>query len=413
MELKIKDRLLHRSAAPKVEAPNVPVVEATLAEPAVKDLGKDVWVPSDDTGEIPKPEVAGKHSFIEKALGFVVHHLDKHGNTTDRMPTATGQSGEWLVFLNHTHSTLWDGKVSLGDMIKTATAEGVDAMAITDHNTMRGAATPEFQNAPITMIKGEEWGAYREIGEEVLGHAGLLGMEGMHNIPPHSSIDQMLAEATSRKATIIINHPFNKGNSWHQAKPDPRANGIEVWNHLWYGFEPIMPNDKARDWWNEALVEGHRFTAIGGTDSHGNAYDELNHPVNLVLARENTPEAILQAVRDGHVTVMHDAHAARMVLEADDNGDGVYETVQGDALHAHDVHRTHMRVRVLGGEGQTVEFYGKRGLLTTAKVASNDATLPLDVVAMPGQQDFVRAELKKHPGKTWSMTAISNPIYLQ
>lgn len=331
-----------------------------------------------------------------------------------RVAPPDGRSGEWIVFANHTHSSFsHDAKKPVSEMIREAKAAGVDALALTDHDTMDGTQTPEFQNEKgLIMVKGMEWGALRENGETVLGHAGLLGLSGTSNIPTAATLDQMLSEATERGATIIVNHPFTRGNSWAADKPDPRVSAIEVWNQWWYLVNPQIHNDRARDWWQESLVEGRQITAVGGADYHGHFYNRIDAPCNYVFVRDRSQAGILEAIREGRVTVMANASAARLVLEADD-GSGEFSAMSGDVLTASAEHRVRFRAVVVGGKGKTVEFYGNRGLLTTVPVTSDDAVATYEAISLPGQQDFVRAELKAHPGHAWSMTAIANPIYLR
>lgn len=329
-----------------------------------------------------------------------------------RPAAPVGRSGEWILFANHVHSAYWDGKKPLTELIRLAKKAGLDAMTLTDHNTMQGCESPEFTSEKeLVMVKGMEWGAWREKGETVLGHANLLGMTGTESLPTGAPIETMLGLATERNATVIANHPFAKGNAWAQPKPDARIHAVEVWNHWWMLANPIIHNHDALGWWHQALVDGRRLTAVGGTDSHGHWYDQIDHPVNLVFVTARSPEAILAAIRAGHVSVLADTGSARLVLEADQDGDGNYETLSGDVVTA----RPGLRVRahVMGGKGKKVVFYGKDGVLKTVKISSAEAYVDVDASPLLGKAGFVRAELRTSPERSWSMTAIANPIYLR
>lgn len=337
--------------------------------------------------------------------------LDPTDNVPVRQRPAAPASrrGEWILFANHTHSAYWDGKKSLKELIALGKKAGLDALDLTDHNTMKGTESPEFNSErDLLMVKGMEWGAWREKGETVLGHANLLGMTGTESLPTGAPIDQMLGLATARHATIIVNHPFAKGNAWAQPKPDPRVHAVEVWNHWWMLASPLIHNNDALGWWHQALVEGRHLTAVGGTDSHGHWYDNVDKPVNLVFVTERTPEALMAAIREGHVSVLADTGSARLVLEADQDGDGRYETLSGDT--ATPTPSLRIRAHVMGGKGKQVVFYSKQGRIKTVKVTSAEAYLDVDASQVAG---FVRAELRAHPDRFWSMTAIANPIYLR
>jgi hypothetical protein len=262
------------------------------------------------------------------------------------------------------------------------------------------------------MVKGMEWNAWREKGEEVVGHAGLLGMKGEEGIRSGFGLDEMLAEAARRDATIVINHPFTKGNAWAQAKPDPRAHAIEVWNGWWYRLKPIIQNDKALAWWDDALREGRKLAAVAGTDNHGHFYDDVARNVNMVFAETPDEAGILKGIREGRVVITQSPTSARLYLEADADGDGTYEAMIGDEVPRPASGKLAIRARVLGGKGKKVVFYTKAGRVGIAEATSADASVPFTATVAPGA-DFVRAELRQSPRLPWSMTAIANPIYVR
>jgi hypothetical protein len=315
---------------------------------------------------------------------------------------------------NHNHSTYWDGKKPLTVMQQEAYLHGLDAFALTDHNTMRGALSPEFQAPPyhLTMVKGMEWNAFREHGEEVVGHATLLGLRGNENIKTGFGLDNMLAEATRREATIIINHPFTVNNVWKQSKPDARVHGIEVWNGWWARVKPIINNDKALAWWENSLKEGRRLTALAGTDNHGQWYDDIARNVNMVFAETTDEAGILAGIRAGRVTISQSPTSGRVYLEADANRDGQFEAMMGDAVARPAGGRLAVRVHVLGGKGKKVVLYTAAGRLGIYDVREDAQTITVDAPLRSGP-DYVRAELRRFPRNSASMTAISNPIYVQ
>lgn len=329
-------------------------------------------------------------------------------------PTPPGRKGAWLAFSNHNHSTYWDGKKPLTVMQQEAYLRNLDAFALTDHNTMRGAGSHEFQAPPpgLIMVKGMEWNAFREKGEAVVGHACLLGMQGDEGIPTGHGLDDMLAEASSRDATIVINHPFTKNNLWAQPKADRRAHAIEVWNGWWYRVKPFIQNDRALAWWDDSLREGRRLTAVSGTDNHGQWYDDIARNVNMVFAETPDQAGILAGIRQGRVTITQSPTSGRLYLEADADGDGVYEAMMGDELPRPASGKLAIRARVLGGKGKKVVLYTSAGRAAVLDVRTDDASVPFTVTLRPGA-DYVRGELRKFPRLPWSMTAIANPIFVR
>jgi hypothetical protein len=258
------------------------------------------------------------------------------------------------------------------------------------------------------MVKGMEWNAFREKGEPVVGHAGLLGLDGEENIATGAGLDEMLSEATRRHATIVINHPFARNNSWAQAKPDPRAQAVEVWNGWWSRVQPIIHNDKALAWWDQALREGRHLTAMAGTDCHGNWYDSVARTVNMVFAQTPDQQGILAGIRAGHVSLSASPTSGRIYLEADGDGDGSYEAMMGDTVPRPAAGKLDVQIHVIGGKGKQVAVYTAAGRCAIKGVDQDDATIQLQVPAAT----YVRAELRAHPHLGTSMTAISNPIYV-
>jgi hypothetical protein len=54
-------------------------------------------------------------------------------------------------------------------------------------------------------------------------------------------------------------------------------------------------------------------------------------PTTWVWSQERTAEALLAGIKAGHVTISYASDAPRLELAADANGDGVFETMMGDA----------------------------------------------------------------------------------
>lgn len=328
-------------------------------------------------------------------------------------PTPIGRQGVWLAFSNHNHSTYWDGKKPLTVLQQEAILKNLDALALTDHNTMRGTRSPEFLVPPpgLVMVRGMEWNAFREHGDAVVGHAGLLGMQDDAPMATGMGLNDMLAEATRRQATVVINHPFLRGNRWTQAKPDPRVHAVEVWNGWWSRIQPLMNNHEALAWWDQALRDGRRLTATSGTDCHGQWYEAVDRVVTMVFASEPTEAALLEGFRAGRATITASPTAGRLYLEADANGDGHFEAMMGDVVAPPASGRLKVRARVLGGSGKQVVFYTATGRQSIQTAEGADATVAFEVKLRPGR-DFVRAELRAHPHLSPSMTAIANPIYV-
>lgn len=329
-------------------------------------------------------------------------------------PAPADRPGRWLAVTNHNHSTYWDGSKPLTLMQSEAYLANFDAMVLTDHNTMRGCQSPEFKNPPhgLIMVPGMEWGAFRERGETVVGHAGLLGMDGTTLPATNLGLDGMLAVATQQHALVIANHPFCWHNSWAAPEPQASVNAVEVWNGWWYRVEPIMHNDKALAWWETALRKGRHLTAVAGTDDHGDNLGNINRNCNMVFAETPDAAGILAGIRAGHVSITSSTKGARLFLEADRDGDGSYESIMGDTVPPPAGGKLAVRAHVLAGDGKQLVLYTRKGRVAILPIKGNDATIATQVPVDGENPDYVRAEVRAHPHLPWSMSAIGNPIYV-
>ncbi|HSB67539.1 MAG TPA: CehA/McbA family metallohydrolase, partial [Anaerolineales bacterium] len=103
----------------------------------------------------------------------------------------------------HTHTYGSDGVLALGELAQHAMRNGLDYLAITDHNQMVSADTLH-QYAGITLIPGIEWTHYQ-------GHANFLGVDRPYDEPflanTIEEVQSRFASARSRGALISVNHP--------------------------------------------------------------------------------------------------------------------------------------------------------------------------------------------------------------
>lgn len=215
-------------------------------------------------------------------------------------PIRTGAA--WYSGALHAHTHNSDGALSAQDLARKARAEGLDFLAITDHNNT--ASQREAIDVP---------GLLAFLGEEVTtpgGHANVWGLGGARDFvdfrvsPGDPAIHTLFRAAVSRGALVGINHPYSAcvACSWTHPVPDA-VNTIEI-----TGREPAEIV-RAVALWDMLLTAGRRVTAIGVSDWHrGDA------PVGAasvrVWANELSTRAILDSIRAGRVIVMADGATA-------------------------------------------------------------------------------------------------------
>jgi hypothetical protein len=205
---------------------------------------------------------------------------------------------------------------------------------------------------------------------------------------------------------------------------DVQPDTIEVWN-------VTSSAQVAERYWECWLERGARVAATGASDSHWLstvAVQGVGNPTTWVFAADRTREAVLGAIRAGRTTISRvppGQGGGPFLLEADSDGDGVFESVVGDRVPP----GSQMRVRASGQPAA--------GLV---KVRANGATL-VDEVPLgpdgelrfraPDEDGWVRATLHLAPGESqgapgcepngapittcaydYALAGLTSPIYL-
>lgn len=304
-----------------------------------------------------------------------------------------------------------------------AHAGGLDGLAISDHNTLRQTQDPAFRDERLALIPAVEWTNPRG------PHAGLHGISGVRPVDPTLKAPDLFQAARERGATVVINHPGEPHYSWIEDDVSG-AHAIEVWNFVW-GFlpgwslrarlRPIPPDRKrhgfrytmlslhAMFWdknaaglafWQQALESGHRLAPVAGSDFHSKP-QKLESPCTLVWSADPSPDAMLAALRAGRAILSTSPDGARALLEADADGDGVFEALPGDTVPA----GARVRLRVLGAPGTMARVYGPGGMKRRFKIRGREWSTEFD---HPGGE-FLWARVDGAlPG---SLKTIAAPVY--
>ncbi|MDC0716472.1 CehA/McbA family metallohydrolase [Nannocystis bainbridge] len=278
--------------------------------------------------------------------------------------------------------------------------DGVGAIVVTDHNSPHAGFDPAVATAPLTVIPGMEWTTRR-------GHALQIGLRldrPADAILPPRWRDRVVAEDFRRmvEAThshgglVIIAHPRVPFRTW----PDDTfgADGVEIW-----GLDSVViRNRQAVRWWHDRLIRGERLIAVAGTDLHPGAWlRDHRRPLNRVTAATCGADDVLAGLRSGHVLLVDDGAAPRVVLAVDG------EARPGDTLPLEGRGEIDLQLRVLAGKGARVRLLGPAGELFARTVAGPDETVRLRLRVRPGE--FVRAELHRRR----KPLALTNPVYFR
>jgi hypothetical protein len=350
--------------------------------------------------------------------------------TTRHSAPGTQHSRRWLKGDLHCHTTHSDGLNSVEEIVRNAIDLGLDFLAVTDHNTnTHHEEFDRLSHLPIILIPGEEVTTY-------WGHANMWGLREWIDFrcADEDSIQAVRKYVLRKGGLINVNHPKCVGPPWlfrgWEGYP-----AMEVWQAPWR-----FHNWESLERWEALLRKGERVVAVGGSDVHSIPPAEPRHPHGLanpttwVYAQlpEPTPrparpealvgraeqqgreQAVLDAIRAGHVYLTDAPTDTQLILTADTDGDGRFETLMGDTIAPpEDGRPVRFRVDVRGGMDRRLWLIADGVPIDIRPLKKVESThdFTLDVSG----RRYVRAELRGHRGRPergeviWAMT---NPIWV-
>jgi predicted metal-dependent phosphoesterase TrpH/glycosyltransferase involved in cell wall biosynthesis len=178
---------------------------------------------------------------------------------TRRRPADPLADRSWIVADLHMH-TSWshDCSIDPGELVEHAEAEGLGAIAVTDHNAFGGAleAVERARGRDLVVIPGEE--------VKTDGQGEVIGLFLREEIPRGLSFADTIAAIREQDGIVYVPHPFDRLH----AIPDPRTlhrhladiDVLEVYNARLL-FEAF--NDEAL-----RFARKYDLTAGAGSDAH-------------------------------------------------------------------------------------------------------------------------------------------------
>lgn len=247
----------------------------------------------------------------------------------------------WFACDFHSHSFHSDGESSLSELTAKAAANGLDALAITDHNTV--------SHHPHLAAVGQAYDLDLIPGQEVTtarGHANAFGDIGW--IDFRQPADTWVAEVAARGGLLSVNHPTEGDCSWqHPLSVLPPA--LELWHIGWF---QDLRSTAMWGWWQRWRPDA---VVVGGSDFHrGSQGFPPGLPTTWVAAEDRTPAALLEGVRAGRTAMAWSPAVCPTLLRVGD--ELVALDADGSVLVDLDGRRRVLhgdRVRVpVGGAGQ-------------------------------------------------------------
>jgi predicted metal-dependent phosphoesterase TrpH len=293
------------------------------------------------------------------------------------------------------------------EVVEAARARHLDFLAITDHNTTShhaDLATLQESLTSLLLLRGQELTTFH-------GHANVYGTSrpidfrlGFHG----RSMSDVVDDVAHEHALLSINHPGREtgdsctGCGWDApATPWDRIDAMEVINGgVIEGRTAGMP------FWYARLNEGHRLTAIGGSDDHGarSPRGRIGSPATLVYARELSEAALLEGIRSGLVYVRTRGPEGPQLALTAAAGETIVQ-MGGIVKVATAGTPVRLAAHVGGAAGQRAEVVRSGEVVGKLMVDGADQQLSFTVTMTPGQ--WVHLRLRDAQG----ITAFTNPVY--
>jgi len=243
----------------------------------------------------------------------------------------------WLAGDLHTHTVHSDGAMTVPELARFGAGQGLDFIAVTDHNTIsHHAELPAVAAAHgIILLPGQE------VTVEA-GHAGALGDIGW--IDFREPADSWLDATEQAGGLLSVNHPIGGHVSWTipMTRRPPLA---EVWHWSW--LDPHWTTPLA--WW---LAWDPTVIPVGGSDWHRPGDDAPpGSPTTWVECAGDDSGAVLDGLRRGR-TAISASRDGPVLLRLD--GELVAAGADGTILVGPDGPRARVRgalARFRGGAG--------------------------------------------------------------
>jgi hypothetical protein len=187
----------------------------------------------------------------------------------------------------HIHSFFSaDSDISPEDIIKYAKKAGLDAIAVTDHNSIKGGIETQKISKKIIVF----------VGSEIKTKEGeVIGLNLKKDVPYGLSLMQTCKLINKQNGFVIVPHPFDKfrnGIGNEIEKIVKYIDAVEIFNArtLVDGF-----NKQSFE-----FAKKYRLPFVAGSDSHFKS--EIGSAYTLINCNRNK-EDILKAVKGGRVKI--------------------------------------------------------------------------------------------------------------
>ena len=297
---------------------------------------------------------------------------------------------------------------------EAAAARGLDFVAITDHNTNSQSGEmrelqPYFDR--VLLIPGREMTTFH-------GHFNIFGVTQFIDfrvIAGGLDLNTLLRDVQSKGGIASVNHAEAPGGEvcmgcrWEPTAGTDMSlfSAVEVIN----GGQTMLSSAK---YWDAQLREGHRLSAVGGSDSHNATHPpgspgSIGWPTTAVEADELSVPAILNGIRAGRTFVdLTASHDKQVDFEGESGG---AHATMGGTLHVASRTPIHVQIHTVACAGSAVHLLldgAETGSVTPMIVNGATDTAEATVTVQDGRH-WLRVEVRDGGG---ALVLMSSPLYI-
>jgi predicted metal-dependent phosphoesterase TrpH len=287
----------------------------------------------------------------------------------------------------HCHSSYSsDSSTPLGQVMDAAKKAGMDFIFLTEHNTTNHLRK-DHSDKELLVLPGYEW---TMSGKAHFNVFRLRKFDENTSLVSKEEINKYISYYHNLGGRVQLNHPYDPTYS-AKVGMDLDYNYLEIWNGKYNADD-----QKTMDWWQAALSKGQRLVATGGTDKHDASINR--YPLNCLLVKDKTAEAIYDAMDKGHLYVAYSSQSPYLSLSSGN-------AIMGDTVQYRKGKAINIELSKVS-PGSTLKVYTELGteIVKTIDESNYKIKIPME------ERVFYRIELWKNQNE---LELFSNPLYIR
>jgi hypothetical protein len=199
----------------------------------------------------------------------------------------------------HVHSRFsYDGKHSLDEIADFGRRRGYGFICMSEHSNTLDASSMAAHVAECERVSTDACIVIPGV-EFSIGNLHLLGF-GVRRLAPAGEARDVARFIRDEGGAAVVAHPVR----YHYQVAEELAEsltGIEVWNGGYDGR--FVPDHRVLRLWQRLKASHSALLAFGGPDLH--RFNEHNQVKTSITCETVTPEAIMQALREGRFAIVN------------------------------------------------------------------------------------------------------------